>query len=66
MRKLVLSGVTALGFLAVGLAVFGHAGSFRQADAQGSGADVGVIRQNLVAMIDTSHGRPLLVAMMVR
>ncbi len=66
MRKIVLSGVAALGFLAIGLTVFGHAGSTRLADADGSGADVSVTRRNLVAMIDTNRNtRPLLVAVML-
>ncbi len=63
MRKMVLSGVAAFGFLAIGLTVFGHAGSARLADAEGSGADVRVTRNSLVAMINTSRTtRPLLVA----
>lgn len=63
MRKMVVSGVAALGFLAIGLTVFGHAGNGRVADAEGSGADVRVTRHNLVAMIDISRStRPLLVA----
>jgi len=63
MRKFVLSGVAALGFLAVGMTVMGQPAAFRQADAEGSGADVRVTRHNLVAMVDTNHTkRPLLVA----
>jgi hypothetical protein len=66
MRKMVLSGVAAFGFLAMGLTVFGHGGGARLADADGSGADVRVTRHNLVAMVDTSRTtRPLLVAMML-
>lgn len=66
MRKFVLSGVAALGFLAIGLTVLGHPAIVRQADADGSGADVRATRHNLVAMIDTNRtGRPLLVAMFV-
>jgi hypothetical protein len=63
MRKIVLSGVAAFGFLAIGLTVFGHAGGARLADAEGSGADVRVTRHNLVAMVDARQSRPLLVAM---
>ncbi len=67
MRKIVRTGVAALGFFAIGLTVFGHPGNFRLADADGSGADVRVTRHNLVAMVDHSRaGRPMLVAMMVR
>ncbi len=62
MRKIVLSGVAVLGFLAIGLTVFGHAGGARLADAEGSGADVRVTRHNLVAMVDARQSRPLLVA----
>ncbi len=63
MRKIVLSGVAALGFLAIGLTVFGHTGSARLADADGSGADVRVTRHNLVAMVEANRtDRPLLVA----
>ncbi len=65
MRKMVLSGVAVLGFLAIGLTVFGHGGGFRQADAEGSGADVRVTRHDLVAMADARQSRPLLVAMML-
>jgi hypothetical protein len=65
MRKIVLSGVAALGFLAIGMTVVvPHVSSIRQADADGSGADVRMTRHSLVAMIDTNQGRrPLLVAM---
>jgi hypothetical protein len=70
MRKIVLTSVAALGFLAIGLTLMGTAASFRpaasfrQADADGSGADVRMNRHNLVAMTDgAGHGRPLLVAM---
>ncbi len=63
MRKIVLSGVAALGFLAIGMTVIGQPAPFRQADADGSGADVRVTRHTMVAMIDTNHGaKPLLVA----
>jgi hypothetical protein len=67
MRKIILSSIAAFGFLANGLTVFGHTSAFRQADAEGSGADVRVTRHNLVAMVANSHtGRPMLVAMVVR
>ncbi len=63
MRKIVLSGVAAFGFLAIGLTVFGHAGSTRLADAEGSGVDVRMTRQTLVAMVEANRtDRPLLVA----
>jgi hypothetical protein len=65
MRKIVLSGVAAVGLLAIGLTVFGHAVGFSQADAEGSGADVRVTRHNPVAMADARQSRPLLVAMML-
>jgi hypothetical protein len=66
MRKMVLSGVAAFGFLAMGLTVFGQAGAARLADAEGSGADVRVTRHNLVAMVEANRtDRPLLVAMML-
>ncbi len=62
MRKMVLSGATALGFLAIGLTVFSHAGAARLADTEGSGVDVRVSGRNL-AMINTDRTtRPLLVA----
>ncbi len=63
MRKFVLSGVAVLGLLAIGLTVLGHPSSFRQADADGSGADVRVTRHNLVAMVAADpDAKPMLVA----
>jgi hypothetical protein len=63
MRKMVLSGVAALGFLAIGLSVFAQPAGFCLASGEGSGSGVRVERPNLVAMVDTRQARPLLVAM---
>ena len=61
MRKFVLSAVAALGFLAIGLTVLGHPAMIRQADADGSGADVRMTRHHLVALTDPARSRPLFV-----
>jgi hypothetical protein len=63
MRKIVIAGVAALGLLAVGFTAMGQPASANQAAAQGSGADIGVARHSLMAMIGTDRStRPLLVA----
>jgi hypothetical protein len=63
MRKIIIAGVAALGLLAVGFTVMGHPASYRQAEADGSGADVRMTRPALTAMIGTDRSsRPLLVA----
>jgi hypothetical protein len=64
MRKIVLSGVAAFGFLAVGLTVLGHPGAVATAASDGSGADVRANHTNIVAMVEASRtDRPLLVAL---
>ena len=63
MRKTIISGVVALGLLAVATTVLGHPASFNQADAAGTGADLRVTRYNLIAVAEAGRaGRPLLVA----
>jgi len=62
MRKIILTGVAAIGFLAIGLTVLGHPAMIRQADADGSGADVRMTRHDLVALTDPARSRPLFVA----
>ena len=62
MRKIILSGVAAIGFLAVGMTVMGHPASYRQADAEGSGADIRMARHTMVAMQDVDRPRIELVA----
>jgi type II secretory pathway component PulM len=63
MRKIVIAGVAALGLLAVGFTAMGQPASTNQAAAQASGADIGVARHSLQAMIGTDRStRPLLVA----
>jgi hypothetical protein len=63
MRKIVLSGVAALGFLAIGMAAMPHGSPIRQAQADGIGADVRITRHSALAMIDTNGSRrPMLVA----
>ncbi len=63
MRKLVLATAASFGLLAVSMAVHGHAARLRQADAEGSGADVVVTRhttvaQDMVGMIDFDRTPP--------
>jgi len=63
MRKIVVAGAAALGFLAVAMTVMGHPASFNQAGAEGSGADVRMTRHSLFALTDVDNSRrPLLVA----
>jgi hypothetical protein len=53
MRKSILAGAAALGFLAIALAVTAPALT-RQADSEGSGADVRANRHMVVAMAGRS------------
>ncbi len=57
MRKIVLTGVAALGLFMVGLTASVHTTSLRQADAEGGAATSPVSRHSVMAMAATNHNR---------
>jgi hypothetical protein len=54
MRKFVITGVAALGFVTIGLTAMGHATTFQQTnDADGAAASGRMNRPDVVAMVKT-------------